>query len=396
MLLKTEKLCVGYGSKVVVDGVEISGIKGQVVCLLGPNGTGKTTILRTLSGLLQPIKGEVYINGEELSTINKKDLAKKLSVVLTKKFSGGLMKVFEVAAMGRYPHTGFFGRLSKEDMEKTFEALKTVNADYLAQRYFDELSDGEKQKVLVARALVQEPEVIILDEPTTHLDIRHRLELLDILKTLSKEKGITVILSLHEVDMALKSCDKVVLVKNNKILAYGVPEDVINEEIINELYSIKDANFNNLLGSIEISNLVKPNVYVIGGCGYGAPVYRALTKHDIGLATGIIHQNDIDYEIARTIGIEVQSEKAFEDINDISFKKAIEVIDNIEVVIDSGCPIGKINRKNIDLINYALSKGKKVFTLRSEEEYKELYGENIEKLAYCSNISTIVENILGR
>lgn len=390
--LKTENLFAGYGKKVVVENVNISGIKGQVVCFLGPNGAGKTTILRTLSGLLDPVKGEVYIKEEKISNISKKDLSKQLAVVLTKKFEGGLMSCYEVVSMGRYPHTGFFGRLSQEDNEKVFEALKTVNAEKLAERYFDELSDGEKQKILVARALVQEPEVIILDEPTTHLDIRHRLELVDILKKLSKEKGITVILSLHEIDIAIKSCDKVILVKDNKVLAYGVPEDVVNENIIKKLYDIQDASFNNLLGSIELSNKLKPQVFVIGGSGYGAPIYRALTKQGIGVATGIIHENDIDYEIARTIGIDIQSERPFEVINDISLAKCSSIIDKMDIIIDSGYPIGEANRKNSDLIYYALNKGKKVLTLRDKFKSIEIYGNKNERLIYCDNIAKIIEN----
>ncbi|WP_291559589.1 MULTISPECIES: ABC transporter ATP-binding protein [unclassified Clostridium] len=392
IILKTENLFAGYGKKSVVENVNISGIKGQVVCFLGPNGAGKTTILRTLSGLLEPVKGEVYIKEEKLSNISKKDLSKQLAVVLTKKFEGGLMTCYEVVSMGRYPHTGFFGRLSQEDTEKVFGALKTVNAEKLAERYFDELSDGEKQKILVARALVQEPEVIILDEPTTHLDIRHRLELIDILKKLSKEKGITVILSLHEIDIAIKSCDKVILVKDNKVLAYGVPEDVVNEHIIKKLYDIKDASFNNLLGSIELSNKLKPQVFVIGGSGYGAPIYRALTKHSIGVSTGIIHENDIDYEIARTIGVDIQSEKPFKAINDISFTKSLSIIDKIDIVIDSGYPIGEINKRNLDLIYYALNKGKKVFTLRDKFEGIEIYGDKSKRLIHCDNIAKVIEN----
>lgn len=391
--LKTEKLQVGYGKKVVVDGVEISGLRGQVVCLLGPNGAGKTTILRTLSGLLEPMGGVVYVNNRKLANKKKKDLAKELSVVLTQKASCGLMTVFEVAAMGRYPYTNHFGRLSEKDVNMTYEALKTVNAEYLAERYFEELSDGEKQKVLVARALVQEPEIMVLDEPTTHLDIRHRLELVDILKKLSKEKNITVILSLHEVDIALKSCDKVVLIKDNRIIGYGVPEEVVNENIIKELYSIKDANFNNLLGSIEISNSAEPSVFVIGGSGYGIPVYRLLAKYGIGVTTGVIHENDVDYEIARTMGVVIQSEAAFEEINDESIVNAKKMIDKVDTVIDSGCPIGKVNRKNMELLTYALDSGKKVLSIRNKEECDKLLGVNHTNTRFCQSTSEIIDNL---
>ncbi|NSJ92748.1 ABC transporter ATP-binding protein, partial [Coprococcus sp. MSK.21.13] len=270
--LSTKDLSVGYENKIIVDNVNIKLIKGETLCLLGPNGAGKTTILRTISKLLDPIKGMVYIEGQNIKDISNKEISKKMSVVLTNKFNGGLMTVFNVVAMGRYPYTGFFGYLGKNDIEKIYEALKIVNAEDIKEAYFDELSDGQKQKVLVARALVQEPEVIVLDEPTTHLDIKHRLELIEILRKLTKEKGITVILSLHEIDMALKSCDKVILVNKGKIIAYGTPEDVVDENTIEKLYGIKEANFNNLLGSIELSNNNKPKAFVIGGSGYGSSI----------------------------------------------------------------------------------------------------------------------------
>ncbi|WP_315121784.1 ABC transporter ATP-binding protein [uncultured Clostridium sp.] len=373
--LNTEDLYVGYENKVVVKDINIKLIKGENLCLLGPNGAGKTTILRTISKLLNPIKGTVYIEGENIKDIPNKELSKKMSVVLTNKFNGGLMTAFDVVAMGRYPYTGFFGYLGKKDIEKISEALKTVSAKDIAKSYFDELSDGQKQKILVARALVQEPDVIVLDEPTTHLDIKHRLELIEILRKLTKERGITVILSLHEIDIALKSCDKVALVNQGRIIAYGRPEDVVDEKTIEELYEIKEANFNNLLGSIELSNTNKPKAFVIGGGGYGAPIYRVLTKYNIGFYTGVLHENDIDYEVARTIGLPILKENAFEDIKDGNIEKAKDMIDNVPYVIDSGCPIGDINKNNLQLIYYALSKDKKVFSFREKEDCVKLYGE---------------------
>ncbi|AWZ49813.1 cobalamin/Fe3+-siderophore ABC transporter ATP-binding protein [Clostridiaceae bacterium 14S0207] len=392
-MLKSKDLSVGYGKKIVVDGVNIEVLKGQVLCFLGANGAGKTTILRTVSALLEPIKGEVYLKEQNIKEINKKELAKKMALVLTNKFSGRLMTVYDIVAMGRYPHTDFWGHLSNEDNEKILDALKVVNADYLTERYFDELSDGEKQKILVARALVQEPEIIILDEPTTHLDIRHRLELIDILKKLSKEKGITVILSLHEIDIALKSCDKVVLVKEHKIIAYGAPEDVVDENIINNLYGLKDANFNNLLGSVELANTGINNVFVIGGCGFGASIYRAFTKGNIGVITGILHKNDIDYEIGRTMGIKMHTVEPFEKIGEQVFNTAVKSIDKVNLVIDSGCPIGTMNRKNLELITYALKANKKFFSFRGKDESLELYGASLSsKIKYLSSISSMMEN----
>lgn len=391
--LQTEGLKVGYGKKIVVDTIDISGFKGQVLCLLGPNGAGKSTILRTLSGLLEPIAGVVYVNDQELKDKKKKQLAKELAIVLTKKFTGGLMKVYDVVAMGRYPHTDRFGSLEEHDHKLIQEALKTVNADYLSDRYYEELSDGEKQKVMVARALVQEPEVMVLDEPTTHLDIRHRLELIDLLKNLSREKNMTIIVALHEIDLALKSCDKVLLIKNNQIIGYGTPEDVVNEDVICDLYDIKNANFNNLLGSIELENRHSPAVFVIPGNGCGITIYRLLTKHQIGTVTGIVHENDIDYEIARTMGLIIKSESAFEEITDANFLSAKKMMDEVDIVIDSGFPIRKMNRKNLDLLFYAILKEKKIISYREHRELEEIFGEQTKLIFPYSESVNLIEQI---
>lgn len=393
MVLKAKALTVGYDKKTVVSNVDVDGLRGQVVCLLGPNGAGKTTILRTLSGLLAPIEGQVIINDNDINHIHKKELAKKLSIVLTKRISGGLMKVYEVVGMGRYPHTSYFGRLTDHDIELVFGALKTVNAADLADRYFEELSDGERQKVLVARALAQEPEVIILDEPTTHLDIRHRLELMEILKNLSHSKNITVILSLHEVDIAIKSCNQVLLVKDGQVLASGAPEEVVNEGLIKKLYSINQASFNHLLGSIEIANTTKPSVYVIGGNGHGAPIYRMLTKHGLGMVTGTIHENDVDYEIARTIGISIHSVQAFEHVSEENIKLGKYVINQMECVIDSGCPIGNINIANLELLHHADELGKKIISMRDKTHLEKLMNKKLTNVVYCTALTQIVDHV---
>lgn len=392
-IMRTEDLIVGYDGKALIEDINISGDKGILLCILGPNGAGKTTILRTLSGLLKKIDGEVILNGEKLENIDSKTKARELSVVLTNKFQGGLMTVYELVSMGRYPHTDFFGKLTKKDIEKINEALETVNAVNLVHRVFDELSDGEKQKVLIARALVQEPDVIILDEPTTHLDIRHRLELVEILKTLSKEKGISVILSLHEIDIALKSCDRVLLVSDRKIQGYGSVEEVVDEDVIKKLYKIENACYNNLLGNIELKNIYKEKVYILGGAGHGIPIYRVLTKNNIGFKTGILFKNDVDYEIARTMGIDICSVEPFMEIENSSIENSVERIKKCTCFIDSGVPIGQVNKKFIELINSAIENNLKILSFRNEEESKEIYS-SIENIIFIDNICKLESNII--
>ncbi|MEN1801626.1 ABC transporter ATP-binding protein [Clostridioides difficile] len=391
-MLKTNNLSVGYNNKVVISNINVEVKNGEILCLLGSNGAGKTTLLRSLSKLISPIKGEIYLNGVNINCISRKALSKKMALVLTNRLLGDLMTVQDIVNIGRYPYTGFFGSLSKKDLIMVDEALESVDALHLKKRYFDELSDGEKQKVLVARALVQEPEIIILDEPTTHLDIKHRLELINILKKLSKEKSISVILSLHEIDIALKSCDKVALIKNNKVIAYGQPEDVVDEDIINSLYELDDKNFNSLLGSVEISNKSKNEVFIIGGGGKATPIYRAFTKKGIGLYSGIIHENDIDYEIGRTMGIKMFTENPFEPISDESFDLAIRNLNDSKIIIDTGFSVGETNKRNIDIIKEALKLDKKVYSFRNRDESKKYYDSLDSKIEHIDKVSQIINS----
>nr|WP_330392984.1 ABC transporter ATP-binding protein [Clostridioides difficile] len=390
--MKTNNLSVGYNNKVVISNINVEVKNGEILCLLGSNGAGKTTLLRSLSKLISPIKGEIYLNGVNINCISRKALSKKMALVLTNRLLGDLMTVQDIVNIGRYPYTGFFGNLSKKDLIMVDEALESVDALHLKKRYFDELSDGEKQKVLVARALVQEPEIIILDEPTTHLDIKHRLELINILKKLSKEKSISVILSLHEIDIALKSCDKVALIKNNKVIAYGQPEDVVDEDIINSLYELDDKNFNSLLGSVEISNKSKNEVFIIGGGGKATPIYRAFTKKGIGLYSGIIHENDIDYEIGRTMGIKMFTENPFEPISDESFDLAIRNLNDSKIIIDTGFSVGETNKRNIDIVKEALKLDKKVYSFRNRDESKKYYDHLDSKIEHIDKVSQIINS----
>ncbi|MEA4960217.1 ABC transporter ATP-binding protein [Lutispora sp.] len=390
-MLETKDLTVGYGHKEVVRGINIEAFKGQLLCILGPNGSGKSTVLKSLSRLLKPLKGDIYIKGESLSEIKSSRLSKILAVVLTERLNVGFLKSFDIVAMGRYPHTGILGGLTKLDEEKVGKCIAMVNGENIAHRYYNELSDGEKQKVLLARALAQEPELIILDEPTTHLDVKHKLEVMAILKKLTRQKGITVILSLHDIDIALKSCDRAVFVKNGEITAFGSPEAIGSNKAISELYDIKDAGFNAFMGTVEFSNKNTPSIFVMGGGGYGTPIYRLLTKNGVGVNTGIIHENDVDFEIAMTMGLDIQSEKPFSEIGETSLVKAKSMIDGVHTVIDSGCPIGGINKKNMELLTYALESGKRVLSIRSKEELSNYLGENSMNIEFCGNISKITD-----
>ena len=392
-VIVAENLDVGYEKKVVVEQVDVCGIKGQLICLLGPNGAGKTTILRTLAGLLAPVKGAVQINGDDIRDMKKADLAKKLAVVLTEQVSLGLLTVYEIASMGRYPHTNFMGKLTQEDKEIVDKSLRAVNAVHLQDRYYSELSDGEKQKIMIVRALVQQPELIVLDEPTSHLDIKHKIEVIRILHKLCMEKGITVIVSLHDIDLAIKGCQTILLIQNGKIAAQGTPEEIIKEGTIQKLYDIEGAQYNELLGSLEFTNSQNPEIFVTGGNGTGIGVYRAISRAGYGMYCGVLHENDIDFHVGKALNCNVIWEEAFNRINDINYKMAQKQIESVDYVIDTGFPVGNINRLNVELILNSVKIGKTVFALCEKDFMENRYGELAPKIHCCSNIQEIINYI---
>ena len=272
MYFETQKLSVGYHRRPLIEDIDIGIWQGGILCLIGPNDSGKSTILRSITRHLTKLGGVVAIGGRDLDGMSDKELARHVSVVLTDRIEPELMTCWEVVAAGRYPYTNHFGKLSREDQRIVEDSMARVNALELREQRFTELSDGQKQRVLLARALCQQPEVIVLDEPTSYLDIRHKIELLDILREMTASRGLSVVLSLHEVDLATKLADVVVLVKDNAIFRCGAPEDVLDDDTIRQLYDIHDGSFNLLLGSVELCGAAgEPRVFVVPGEGRGAP-----------------------------------------------------------------------------------------------------------------------------
>ena len=356
---RTKDLSIGYDGKTLIHDISIGIEKGEIVTLIGPNGSGKSTILKSITRQLKTIAGTVYIEENELRSLSYKEIATKMAVVLTERMKTELMTCWDVVASGRYPYTGRLGILTKEDEAKVAAAMEAVHALSLAQRDFTQISDGQRQRILLARAICQEPEIIILDEPTSFLDIRHKLELLSILRSMAKEKGITVIMSLHEIDLAQKISDKIMCVKGETIAHYGTPEEVFREADIRSLYEIEQGFFEPVFGSIELTRPEgEPTVLVLSSSGNGIPVYRRLQKERIPFCAGILYTNDIDYRVARLLAAEVIEEKPFCTISDRTFERAKQWIQKAEIIIDAGVEIGECNRRMQELITLAKQSGK--------------------------------------
>lgn len=268
-ILRTEGLSIGYRRPrgpvfTVAEGIDAAVAAGECVCLVGPNGAGKSTLLKTLAGMLRPLAGRVLVGGETVHGLRPKELARHLGVVLTDRVQAGALSAFALVALGRYPYTGWTGRLTPEDEERVRRALEAVGVDDLASRSVLELSDGERQKVMIARALAQDPELMILDEPTAFLDLPRRVEVLRLLRNLAHRESKAVLLSTHDLDLALRTADRIWVLARGGGLRGGVPEDLVLGGAFESAFQSEGVAFDRETGSFQVSDRSFATAAVIG------------------------------------------------------------------------------------------------------------------------------------
>ena len=259
-----DHLNVGYEGTVVIEDVNIGIAQGEILTLIGPNGAGKSTILKTITRQLEPISGVVRFNGVDWTTIERHKLAQMISVLLTERIRPELMTCEDVVAMGRYPYTGSLGVLQPEDQKIVDEAMELVHVSELAEKDFSAISDGQRQRVMLARAICQQPDLMILDEPTSFLDVRYKLELLNILQKMSRERGMTVVMSLHELDLAERVSDRIMTVRPGRpgvIDRFGTSEEIFTPGYIDDLYGLTVGSYDESSGRVELPLLLEIRVF---------------------------------------------------------------------------------------------------------------------------------------
>ena len=326
--VETKEMPVGYRGVPLIRDIALRVHRGEILTLIGPNGSGKSTILKSLIRQLALIGDTVYLDGKSLQTLPERDLARTMSVLLTEHVRPELMTCWDVAAAGRYPYTGRLGLLSDEDRAKVDEALALVGADELADRDFSCISDGQRQRVLLARAICQEPEVIVLDEPTSFLDIRYKLELLTVLKQLVREKQVAVI-----------------------------------------LYDLERGTYNEQFGSLELERVTgEPRVFVIGGGGSGTALYRRLQRRGIPFAAGILPENDVELPTAHALAGETVTERAYQPIGEDAYARAQALVRQCGNAVCCLDLFGPVNEKNRVLRDWAQQEG----LLRSKSELENI------------------------
>ncbi|RLD63816.1 MAG: ABC transporter ATP-binding protein [Bacteroidetes bacterium] len=267
-IINITDLDVGYifskkKNKTIHADINLSSFKGELTALIGKNGIGKSTLLRTICNLQKSLNGNIEIFNKEISQYSQNDLAKRISFVSTEAINVGYMKVFDFVALGRFPYTNWIGKLTNKDVELVREALALVKMDAFAQKYLNEISDGERQRVMIARTLAQDTDIIILDEPTAFLDMPNKYEIVHLLNHLTKTKNKTIIFSSHDIDIAMSQCDKMWLMFDNSIIE-GAPEDLILNNIFSEIFENTNLNFNINTGEFKTINHTNNHIGLIG------------------------------------------------------------------------------------------------------------------------------------
>lgn len=290
LTIELRHLRTGYTERrrsvVISPDLSLSIRPGEIVMLMGPNGSGKSTLMHTMAGLLPPLAGEVELGKKPLSSLTMKEVARQLSLVLTERIPAGNMDVWEVVTIGRYPYTGFRGVLSTEDKRICEEALATCRLTELRERIFDTLSDGEKQRVMIARALAQETPLILLDEPTAHLDLPSRLEVTTMLRTLAHKLGKSILISTHELDLALGWADTIWLLDRSGAITAKAPEDFILDGDIERVFGDPRLRFDQERGEFSIAEEPGQQIHLTGeGLRYSWTC-RALHRLGYGIISG--------------------------------------------------------------------------------------------------------------
>ncbi len=280
MHLRTINLAVGYDDvpKPIHTKINVCVKSGEFTCLLGPNGAGKSTLIKTLSGFIKPISGEVWYGNSDLSNLSEAQLSKIVSVVLTDKLIIQNLTVFELVALGRTPYTGFFGRLLNNDKEIIHHAIEEVGLGMHIHKSIDKISDGERQKAMIAKALVQETPFIILDEPAAFLDLPAKIEIMQLLRRLSKDKKRGILLSTHDLEMALQIADKIWLLNQDKDIQVGVPEDLVLSNDFKLFFEREGIVFDNSTGTFKYNKLKRIPVSIKGNGDALVWMKRALIR----------------------------------------------------------------------------------------------------------------------
>ncbi len=357
-----------------MEDVELRVNPGEAVGILGPNGAGKTTLLRAISKALKPKLGVVLLDGRDIYSMSEKELAREMAVVPQTPSAIPNFTVLEIVLMGRNPFLRRLELEDKRDLAIAREAMELTGTWTLAERSFTELSGGERQKVTIARALAQEPRVLLLDEPTLHLDVSSQIDIMDLVRKLCDQKRLAVLSVFHDFNLAARYCDKIILMNSGRVLSAGRPQDTLTTENLSKTFgvqvSVRRHPVTGLLYAVPLSTSkpsitqVKGDIHVICGGGTGAEVMRRLVESGWRVSTGVLNILDSDFESAEALKVQVISEAPFSSISEEASNENRKSIAKTGVVVVTDFPVGYGNLKNLEAADYALEIGKPTILIK--------------------------------
>jgi iron complex transport system ATP-binding protein len=368
--LVVDRVVAGYGSRAVLRGVSVTVAPGEIVGLVGPNGSGKTTLVRVASRALRPTGGTVRLRGEDPYALPARRAARLVAVVpqdLAPVFS---FTALEVVLMGRSPHRTAWGGTGAEDWSSARSAMEATGVHHLADRPMEELSGGERRRVVLAQALAQQAPVLMLDEPTTHLDVRHVLDLLAIVRQLADRERRAVLGVFHDLNIAAATCDRMVALHEGRVVAEGSPGEVVTRDLLREVYGVEADVHPNAVTGRPVVALHPPvmapvlagpaRAHVVGGAGRGAPCMRLLADLGFEVTAGVLHASDTDEEVAGGRNLLRVSVPPFSDIDERSAEECLALMRAAEVVVVADAPFGPGNVANLRLAVEAARSGVRV------------------------------------
>lgn len=382
------KISCSYGDTEILHGVSFSVEKGEFLGIIGPNGSGKTTLLKAITRALSLSQGEITLNSQSIESYTIRELARRIAVVPQETEAFFDFSVRDVVLMGRTPYLGRFQIEGESDLEIAEEALKMTHLKEIADKPITALSGGEKQRVLIARALTQKPEILFLDEPTSHLDINYQLEILELVKSLSKERGITVVAVLHDLNLASEFCERLLLLKGGILQQDGAPSEVITTANIRRIYGTNVIVRKHpitgrpyvISGSFRSpSSLDKGiRVHLLCGGGSGRELMHRLTALGYTVSAGVLNVADSDEEAAQSLGLTVVSEAPFSPISETNYEKNCRLAKTAVIIIVAPSAFGKGNLFNLDTAQEMQKAGKTII----------IVGNNFEERDFTSGIAT--------
>ena len=372
--IQVEKLSFSYDVKKVLKQVDMSIKKGSFFCIVGPNGSGKSTLLKVISAALKPEKGVVYFDGRDTNHMKNRSIAKMLSFVPQNTSLEFDFKVSDVVLMGRYPYINKLKGETREDLKIAEKAMEYTNTTYLSDRSFMELSGGERQRVILAQALAQDTDILILDEPVSHLDLQHQVEIMNLIKKMCVDKKLTAITVLHDLNLASAYSDYIVMMKEGEVKRQGTPFETLNASNIKEIFdtdvyvSVSPVGNKPYIYARTRPYIEKKGirVHIICGGGSGSEVIGRLNSEGFDLSSGVLTIGDLDWKVSRENDVHVAEEVPFVGISEEAYAKNKELAAAADVIVLTGLYFGKSNIRNIELLSENELKTKPVFILEDE------------------------------